>query len=192
MLASRFIETEHYSKINIRQLTNLMMLEHLDKFQGGLIIETGSLRPEFKIDTDGGSTLVWDWVVQQNNNFKAISIDIRKDSIDHVKDKCKNVMPILSDSIKYLNSLKKEDIEDLRLLYLDSFDWSEEIHMQSAFHHMCELSVLWRILPKDCLIVVDDRHSESMGKHFLINEFFKRLEIEPIFASYQIGWIKPY
>ncbi len=35
MLASKFMETNHYSRINVRQLTNLMMLEHLDKFENG-------------------------------------------------------------------------------------------------------------------------------------------------------------
>jgi hypothetical protein len=191
MLASKFMETEHYSRINARQITSLLMLEHLEKFDGGLIIETGSLRPEFEIDTDGGSTLIWDWVADQNNNYKVTSIDIRKESIDHVKIKCKHVNPILSDSITYLNSLKEEDVKDLRLLYLDSFDWNEQIHMQSAFHHMCELTALWRILPSQCMIVVDDRHTEELGKHFLVDQFFKRLEIEPAFQSYQIGWIKP-
>jgi cephalosporin hydroxylase len=191
MLSAKFIETEHYSKINVRQITNLLMLEHLEKFDGGLIIETGSLRPEFEIDTDGGSTLVWDWVAEQKPDYKVISIDIREESVAHVKEKCKHVTPIKSDSISYLNSLNAEDVKDLRLLYLDSFDWSEQIHMQSAFHHMCELTTLWRILPSGCMIVVDDRHTEELGKHFLVDQFFQRLEVEPAFKSYQIGWIKP-
>ena len=191
MLAAKFIETEHYKVINVRQLTNLMMLEHLDKFEDGLIIETGSLRPECQIDTDGGSTLVWDWVLNEKPNYRAVTIDIRPEPGEHVKQLCKHVKPICSDSITYLNSLSEDDVKDVRLLYLDSFDWSQEIHMQSAFHHMCELAALWRILPSGCMIVVDDRHTEEMGKHFLVDQFFQRLKVEPVFKSYQIGWIKP-
>jgi hypothetical protein len=41
------------------------------------------------------------------------------------------------------------------------------------------------------MIVVDDRHTEEMGKHFLVDQFFQRLNLEPVFKSYQIGWIKP-
>lgn len=121
----------------------------------------------------------------------AVTFDLRKEPGEYVLEKCKHVKPICSDSITYLNSLSKEDIKDLRLLYLDSFDWSQEMHMQSAFHHMCELAVLWRILPSGCMIVVDDRHTEELGKHFLVDQFFKRLNVEPIFKSYQIGWVKP-
>jgi len=191
MLASKFMETNHYSRINVRQLTNLMMLEHLDKFENGTIIETGSLRPEFEIDTDGGSTLVWDWVVNEKPNYKVFSVDIRPEAGEHIKKTCKYVQPICSDSITYLNKLTEEDVKNVRLLYLDSFDWHQEIHMQSAFHHMCELAVLWRILPSGCMIVVDDRHTEDLGKHFLVDQVFKRLNLEPVFKLYQIGWIKP-
>lgn len=191
MLSSKFMETDHFSRLNARQLTFLMALEHLDKFEDGKIIETGSLRPEHQIETDGGSSLIWDWVIDNKPNMKAISIDIRKEPGDFIKERCKHVTPVTSDSLAYLNSLTAEDLKDVRVLYLDSFDWHQDIHMQSAFHHFAELASVWRLLPSGCLIMLDDRHTDDQGKHFLVDQFFQRLNVRPVFKSYQIGWIKP-
>lgn len=191
MLAAKFMETDHFSRLNSRQLTFLMALEHLEQFEDGKIIETGSLRPEHCIETDGGSSLIWDWVIEQIPGIQATSIDIRKEPGQYVARACKHVKPITSDSLTYLSTLNAEDLKDVRLLYLDSFDWHPDIHMQSAFHHLAELMCVWRLLPAGCLIMLDDRHTDDQGKHFLVDQFMQRLGIIPHFKSYQIGWIKP-
>lgn len=67
----------------------------------------------------------------------------------------------------------------------------KEPELDSAFHHFAELATVWRLLPSDCLIMVDDRHSETSGKHFMVQFFMEKLGIEPVYKGHQIGWLKP-
>jgi len=191
ILSEKFMSLPEYKRLQHRQMGFLFMLEHLDQHDGGLIIETGTARAKDAWEGDGQSTLIWDWVISEKPGYKAISLDISAESCKAAREQVKKVNVVETESLSFLNKMSEDDLKDLRLLYLDSFDWSEELHLKSSFHHFCELASVWRLLPSGCMIAVDDRHSEEMGKHMMVMFFMQKLGIPVAFKYYQIGWIKP-
>ena len=168
-------------------------MEHLDKFESGFIIETGTAWDRNNWDGQGQSTLIWDWVLLSKPAFRAISIDITPLHVETARSQVvsPNICIWLGDSVRTLNTIDCDIIAQCRLLYLDSYDWQTDINLESAFHHMAELATVWPLLPSGCMIVVDDRHGLRAGKHWLVEAFMKQLGIEPCFVDYQIGWVKP-
>lgn len=192
-LADKFQKNKTFNRLARRRFTFWKMMEHLDKCEPGYIIETGCTRSEGNWEGDGQSSLIWDWVAEQTEmKFRPISIDITEEFIKIAELNTKHVDFRLGDSVQTLNSFVRDNyaVETTRLLYLDSFDWSQEAHLDSSFHHMAELATVWNKLPKGCLVVVDDRHSPQLGKHFMVTLFMEKLGIKPLFEEYQIGWVK--
>lgn len=162
------------------------------------IIETGSAWDKDNWEGQGQSTLIWNWLLDKTACepyfMRALSIDITPTSTENAKQQAKRVDFVCADSVKTLNNLHTTHPDALPfcgLLYLDSYDWSEEMNLESSFHHMAELATCWESLPSGCMIVVDDRHGEMAGKHWLVDAFMKKLGITPVFKNHQIGWIKP-
>jgi SAM-dependent methyltransferase len=184
-----------FRKLKLRAYTMSKMVGHVEdacaKNNCSAIIETGTARIKDNWGGDGQSTLVWEWLCQQIVGLRAVSIDITPEHVAAAREQVKRVQVIEGDSIKTLAHLSRELVENCRLLYLDSFDWHPEHAMDSMFHHMAELATVYADLPSGCLIAVDDRHSRDQGKHFMVQAFFEKLGIEPLFAEYQIGWVKP-
>ena len=193
-LSEKFEINETFVRLAHRRFTFYKMMQHLDKSPSGYIVETGCSRSLDNWEGEGQSTQIWEWVMKESKHkFNVISIDITQGYVDQAKSLCPSINFYCGDSVKTLDKILKEDkiIKQTRLLYLDSFDWSKEAHLDSSFHHMAELASVWSNLPKGCLIVVDDRHSAEMGKHFMVSLFMEKLGIIPFFEEYQIGWIKP-
>lgn len=190
-----FLNSEMFRKLKHRSWTMGQMVEHVENSwvmgQSNFIIETGTAWNPDDWQFHGQSTLVWDWVCQMIPEMSAVSIDIRKEASDHAREKTQRVSFVTGDSVKMLHEMAPGILVHTRLLYLDSFDWSPELNIESAFHHVCELAAVWPLLPSGCMVAVDDRHSADRGKHFLVQEFMKKLGIEPVFAEYQIAWVKP-
>lgn len=190
-MVNKFVESTFFEKLDKRKDGFKFIVDHLSKLNdGGTIIETGTARIKDNWDGDGQSTLIWDWCIDQDPKLKAISIDLSQEYVDISKGQTKHIDYICDDSISALSKLPDSVLNDTKLLYLDSYDWSIESHMESCFHHMCEFATVWRALPEGCLVVVDDRHDQFMGKHVLIQYFFDKLGKEPAFVGYQIGWLK--
>lgn len=194
-MIEEFIKEPFYAKLGKRQDGFRKIIEHLSQCDDGFIIETGTARIRDNWDGDGQSTLIWDWFLDRQSDylidFSAYSIDISQEYIDIAKKQTQHVHYLCEDSIKALNDpTMATTLINTRLLYLDSFDWSPQDHLESSFHHMCEFASVWRLLPKGCLIVIDDRHSQFQGKHVMVQYFFDKLGIKPAFEGYQIGWIK--
>ncbi len=187
----KFEEHEKFQRLLARRYTFYRMIEHLEKFASGRIIETGCAHDADNWEGQGQSTLIWDWYVGLRPSYSAHSIDITQASIDASKAQTKNVSLICADSVSTLNGFLPNVLNETRLLYLDSFDWSPEANLDSAFHHMAELAAVWRELKPGCMIAVDDRHGDLKGKHFMVEEFMNKLGIKPAFKEYQIGWVKP-
>lgn len=167
------------------------IIDHLSKQTSeAYIIETGTARIKDNWTGDGQSTLIWDWCLERNPALKCISIDLTPEYVEIAKSQTKNVQYICSDSVKALNEMDESIVRKIKLLYLDSFDWSPEMNLESAFHHMAELATVWKLLPDDCLIVVDDCHAPLQGKHVLIQYYLAKQFREPAFAGYQTGWFK--
>jgi len=108
---------------------------------------------------------------------------------------CPKTSVVQSDSVLYLQQLNdklKAENRKIDLLYLDSFDWTPELQVESATHHLKELESILSSLKKGALVGVDDNWmvgSTRVGKGWLVLEYFKNLGIEPAFDQYQIFWI---
>ena len=154
------------------------------------IIETGTARQFNNWEGDGQSTLIWDFFMSILS-VRAISIDIDGAAISLAKSQVINPVEfIVGDSVNALTYIPDSTLNKTALLYLDSFDWSPETHEQSSKHHLKELMVVWNRLPEGCLIVVDDCHSDTQGKHIAVKEFFNSMGVPPLFVGYQTGWVK--
>jgi hypothetical protein len=189
-LTKEFKNSEMYPKLAHRAETFALMVAHVESAGKGLIVETGTARTKDNWNGDGQSTLIFDWLCD-NLPVNAKSVDLDPVAVEIAKSQVKNVEVVCSDSVKFLSSLKDEELSELKLLYLDSFDYKEELALDCQFHHMAELSTIWAKIPSGCLIVVDDRVNHHVGKHFMVAYFMHKLNIEPYFVGYQIGWIKP-
>jgi hypothetical protein len=189
-LYDEFKASEMYSKLGQRANTMAYMIAHLERAAKGLIVETGTARIEGNWSGDGQSTLVWDWAAS-HLPYRVKSVDINPEFVETAKKQVHHTEVVLSDSIRFLSSLSNADLADIKLLYLDSYDWRPSMALDCMFHHMAELAAVWAKLPSGCMVVVDDRHSETEGKHFMVAVFMNKLGIAPVFSDYQIGWIKP-
>lgn len=167
-------------------------LETVLSGKSGWIVETGTARVEGCWEGHGQSTLIWDWLAEKlSPRLGVISIDLVQEHIQIAQSQVSRVTFIRGDSVQMLSGLSQNLIEKTALLYLDSFDWTPELAFESAAHPLCELTTVWAHLPSGCLVVVDDRHSAHQGKHVMVDGFMRKMGIEPLFAEYQIGWIKP-
>jgi hypothetical protein len=175
------------------------MVEHVwesVKLKGSAnILETGCAWDKDNWEGQGQSTLIWDWLIDaaktDGRSISAMSVDITPTSIESARKQTKNIELVLSDSVKHLNSLHSVYLEHTFLVYLDSFDWSIEKNLESSFHHMAELATIWSGLPQGCMIVVDDRHGDHVGKHWMVETFLSHyLKMTPVFKNHQIGYIK--
>lgn len=180
--------------LSYRKSTVAVMIQHFEKVATlGLnqIIETGTARARGNWQGDGQSTLIWDWLANEIEDAKVLSIDLNPKAVEVAKEQTKNVKFLVGDSIEKLSAQTNKTLSKVGLLYLDSMDFEWGRGQVSAQHHLGELLAVWERLPSGCMIVVDDCHSPYQGKHTAIVAFMSEKQIEPIFSGYQMGWIKP-
>lgn len=162
--------------------------ELLEKQKKLKIIETGTLRSANDWLGYGHSTLLWDWILSKKEG-ECYSVDIDYNAIKFARERCKRVEFIHCDSVGFLRTC---DAENLDLLFLDSYDWSKELHINSCLHHMTELGSVWERVPSGCLIAVDDAHSSTEGKHVLVHNFFEKMfNMQPLVSCHTQVWRKP-
>jgi hypothetical protein len=191
MNIGELFDRQQWAKQLARRARNFrVMCEHAGKFQGGVVIETGTAWDEGNWEGQGQSTIVWDWLAGHRPGLEIHSIDIRPEAIETAQTQTSRITFHCGDSPKVLNSLSDDVLSRCCVLYLDSFDWTPQLNIQSSMHHLGELCAVWAKLPKGCLIAVDDRHGNDAGKHLMVEAFMKCLGYEPIFKNHQIGWIK--
>lgn len=154
-----------------------------------LIVETGTYREENNYTGDGCSTILFDNFVDcfGGNLF---SVDIDPDACELARGATKHAQIVESDSVEFLGNLYGR----CDLLYLDSYNiqnWYED--WAPSAHHLKELFAAKNIIRPGTLIVVDDNITTSEGAKYgkgrVINELMEALGIEPLFESYQIGWV---
>ena len=108
---------------------------------------------------------------------------------------CPRTKIVQQDSVDFLKNLTldlQHDRVQIDFLYLDSYDWSEELQVESATHHLKELEAILPSLKPGCLIGVDDNWkigNTRVGKGWMVLEYLKEKGIEPVFDEYQIFWI---
>jgi predicted O-methyltransferase YrrM len=177
-------------QLGAREETFEQIFNYLD-FLGHapIIVETGTYREENNYTGDGCSTILFDRYIA--DTFGAVySVDIDPDACALARSATRHVEVVEGDSIEYLGTLSG----DCDLLYLDSYNienWYDD--WAPAAHHLKELFAAKNLIFPGTLIVVDDNITTPdgvrHGKGRLIYELMDALGIDPLFDSYQIGWI---
>ena len=152
------------------------------------IIETGCVRAYGDWGA-GMSTCLWNWVITKRPESTAISIDNSPTNVALARSLCPKVSVTCEDSIRALSNFGP--VPTLALLYLDSFDYYEGQKAQAQLHHAGELAAIWERLPRGCLVAVDDAWADREGKHVLVEDFFRKLGVEPLVGGYTRVWEKP-
>ena len=156
------------------------------------ILETGTARIVDNWEGDGQSTLVWDKIAQINQDrVSVLSIDCNPEAIDAAWTQTNFVEYRGGDSLTALRSLSAKILAETYLVYLDSMDWHESLNLDSAFHALSELAVIYHALPSGCMVMVDDAHGPNAGKHWMVEMFFAKQQITPVRKHYQFSWIIP-
>ena len=117
------------------------------------------------------------------------SCDITPESCAVAAKYCKNFEIYETDSILFMRQ-NIERLNDLDLLYLDSFDWGPP-YWPSEFHHMAEAAAAFIYIPTNCMIAIDDCHEKYQGKQAVVRRCFDALSLPPSFESYITVWKKP-
>lgn len=190
-ISEQFCNEPRFSRLSRRKENFEKMCVHASETYNsdGVIIETGTAWDQDNWEGQGQSTLIWDWLASKSG-VEVYSIDLSKEHIETAKKQTKYVHYLTGNSIEVLNQIPKALLERCKLLYLDSFDWSQDLNLESAYHHMAELTSVWSSLPVGCMVVVDDRHGDHIGKHWMVEAFMTVLSIKPVFKNHQIAWIK--
>lgn len=190
-ILNEFDLNPNFQKLGRRGKNFRAMIEHVLKYSGSLIVETGTAWDKNNWEGQGQSTLIWDWLLSRCEDLSLpISIDVREEGISVAKGQTQNVRFICGDAVKVLGELAEPG--KIHLLYLDSYDWTPETNIESAAHHLMELTSIWPKLPLGCMVVVDDRHGEFQGKHWMVEAFMKKVSAQVAFKNHQIGWIKTF
>lgn len=186
-------DREFYPKLNQgikRGDTFRKMFLHLERVAEShmvTIVETGSAR-RLGNWGDGQSTFLWDLFLSINGGV-CYSLDIDPEAQRMAEANTRNIKFILGDSVVSLHNLN--GISNADLVYLDSYDLDQKNPMESAIHHLMELTAIFSRLKPGCMIAVDDCVSDSCGKHMLVKKFMDSIGVTPVFTGYQYGWVKP-
>lgn len=183
-----FAETK--KKLGAREATFEKIFEYLDGLgHRPVIVETGTYREENNYTGDGCSTLLFDHYISDCYGT-LYSVDIDPEACALARRATRHAEIIESDSVAYLSELSGE----CDLLYLDSYNvqnWYND--WEPAAHHLKELFAAKNIITPGTLIVVDDNiktpDGVRRGKGRLIYELMDAIGIDPLFDSYQVGWI---
>lgn len=151
------------------------------------IIETGSTRNPGHW-TDGQSSFLFAKFVDLfGGNLLSIDIDPTTCEISKNYITSKNYNVICEDS---LTQLKKHNLDNINLFYLDSFDVSFRDDTESADQHLKEFLVIEPHINKNMIIAIDDnifdKHGRRAGKGRKIYEYLAEKNIYPIYDNYQI------
>jgi hypothetical protein len=173
------------------------VFNYLKDIKDPFIVETGCARIENNYAGDGQSSLLFDKYINEYGG-EFITIDLSSHSVENCKKQmiCPRTAVIEHDSVSYLQDLNgklKTENKQIDFLYLDSFDWTPELQVESATHHLKELEAIWDSIKKGALVGVDDNWKigeTRVGKGWLVLEYFEKLGIKPVFDKYQIFWIK--
>ena len=211
-------------KLGGRADTFAKMFEYLDQQPDPIcIIETGCMRSWGNWAGDGQSTLLFDRYAYHHAGCVVHSVDIDPKATALAKAAAPQVQVHTQDSIAFLksfaelppvtdwtdlsvllNSGRVDVFEDgsppsltkIDLLYLDSFDFTPTLQIESALHHMNELMAIMPALSPQTLVVVDDSpvFNDDIkgwgihGKGTLVADYAQLHGARTMFAQYQIGW----
>ena len=159
-----------------------------------LIVETGTTRAD-NLEGEGNSTILFDFYINSAKTGTLYSIDNYPEACEYARSVTSfKTNIVLNDSVAFLVNFP--NIEDIDLLYLDSFDINPLVFHEPQLHALKELTAIYAKLKPGCLIVIDDNIIQEdniiydIGKGKYVMDFFNHASAEILFNEYQIGVIK--
>ena len=152
------------------------------------IVETGTLRA---IDAwkDGQSARLFsEFVDHYGGSVRSVDIDEQACLTARSLLPSKNFTVTCSDSVTWLESL--DDLDQVSLFYLDSWDVKWQDDTPSARHHLLEFQAIEPYLQPGTIVAIDDNShkltGERTGKGRMIVEYLQNKGKVPIYDGYQI------
>jgi hypothetical protein len=159
-----------------------------------LVVETGSVRIRDNWAGDGQSTRLFEAFVDHHGG-QCVTVDIDSAAAPLVRELCsQRTRAVTADSVRFLAELSASlGARQVDLLYLDSFDLDPADAHPSAFHHMKELTAIWRNVRPGTVIAVDDNpelpDGRRVGKAMYVAQFLDDLGVAPFHAGWQLAWV---
>lgn len=154
-----------------------------------LVIETGTVRKPNNWK-DGNSGFLFSEMARLHGGFVR-SVDIDQNAVNAANSFVdqRYYKSFCSDSVIWLES--QNDLSDVDLFYLDSYDVDWTNDTPSAEHHLKEFKVIEPHIRKGCIVAIDDNSflldgNKRTGKGRLIVEYLAAKNIYPIHDEYQI------
>lgn len=171
--------------LGYRLMFELLFENKNENFQ---IIETGTVRNPNNWK-DGNSGLMFAELVKMHGGFVR-SVDINQEAVNTANNFIdqKYYKSFCSDSVKWLESL--DDLNEVDLFYLDSWDVKWHDDQASAEHHLKEFKAIEPFIRKGTIVGIDDNtfllDGKRTGKGRMIFEYLKSKSILPVYDKYQI------
>ncbi len=173
-----------------RRVTFKKVLELLSQINAKVLIETGTSREGLKgVKSQGAASIVFGKWAKENEAILH-SVDISEESIRVAKMEIevqkldKYVELHLSDSVEFLTNFK----EKVDLLYLDSYDYSEDVEVQkkSQEHHLKEFKAIENQLHKNSIVLIDDCKLPGGGKGKTVIAYMQTKGWQILIEKYQV------
>ncbi len=207
----KFFNEKAYPRLAQRKETFKYIFEHLDKKNRPIfLVETGCVRRENTWEGEGQSSILFDRFCSEWPGSVAYSVDINPEATKLCKTLVSSALEVhTGDSVSFLRNLaanRSPDFQYLDLLYLDSYDVDFNNPHISALHHMKELMAAATLINAETLVVIDDAPSQGLfiqsdngpalimspevsGKGKYVADYARTVGLEPVFSSYQVGWM---
>jgi hypothetical protein len=152
------------------------------------IIETGSTRKPNNWKDGNSGSLFADFVKHHGGFVHSVDIDplAVQAANDYIDSKYHQAHH--SDSVSWLSG--RDDLCNVDLFYLDSWDVKWENDQPSAEHHLKEFLIIEPHLKAGCVVAIDDNarllSGQPTGKGRMIVEYLAAKHIQPVYDDYQI------
>lgn len=169
-----------------RTMFDLLLAKHKSAYH---IIETGTCRDPGNWK-DGQSAVMFTDFVDQHGGWVR-SVDINSAACENARAHIAspNFQVFCSDSVTWLD--QQNDLDQVDLFYLDSYDVKWDNDANSAEHHLKEFLQIEPYLKSGAVVAIDDNarflgNGRRTGKGRRIVEYLESKNILPIYDHYQI------
>ena len=160
-----------------------------NRSSGHEIIETGTLRNPGNWKDGQSAALFTEFADHHGGRVRSVDIDSEACASARTAITSKRFQVQCSDSVAWLNSL--DDLAQVDLFYLDSWDvkWADDT--DSADHHLKEFEAIESYLKPGAVVAIDDNSrfrdsGQRTGKGRRIVEYLDQQGKQPIYDAYQI------
>ncbi|GMN09456.1 hypothetical protein MTsPCn9_00880 [Croceitalea sp. MTPC9] len=173
-----------------RRDTFLKVMDLMKSIDAKTIIETGTSREGLRgAKSNGAATIVFGKWAKENSAF-VHSVDISEESCRNAQQEVdkQNLNEYVkihhSDSLVFLKDFDKK----VDLLYLDSYDYSNDIEVQkkSQEHHLLEFKAIENRLHENSIVLIDDCDLPNGGKGKLAIAYMLKNGWKVIMDAYQV------